>query len=196
MKKFLFVAACISMLCGGVMMAQSTRQERREAWLEARAERRAELKQKEAIQDSVTFQKALNALTSGNWVLEADNVVFRNGMLRYVSANTNYVAIQNGEGTVQTAFNNFVYSPNGLGGVTVQGQVSDQKISRDKDGNVFMNFSIFGGSISATLNLTLTVGTNEASIYVSPKFNGNTLTMNGNLVPYDEATVFEGISSW
>jgi hypothetical protein len=196
MKKFLFVAACISMLCGGVMMAQSTRQERREAWLEARAERRAELKQKEAIQDSVTFQKALNALTSGNWVLEADNVVFRNGMLRYVSANTNYVAIQNGKGTVQTAFNNFVYSPNGLGGVTVQGQVSDQKISRDKDGNVFMNFSIFGGSISATLNLTLTVGTNEASVYISPNFNGNTLTMNGNLVPYDEATIFEGTTSW
>ena len=196
MKKFLFVSACISMLCGGVMMAQSTRQERREAWLEARAERRAELKQKEAIQDSVTFQKALNALTSGNWVLEADNVVFRNGMLRYVSANTNYVAIQNGEGTVQTAFNNFVYSPNGLGGVTVQGQVSDQKISRDKDGNVFMNFSIFGGSISATLNLTLTVGTNEASVYISPNFNGNTLTMNGNLVPYDEATIFEGTTSW
>lgn len=196
MKKFLFVAACISMLCGGVMMAQSTRQERREAWLEARAERRAELKQKEAIQDSVTFQKALNALTSGNWVLEADNVVFRNGMLRYVSANTNYVAIQNGEGTVQTAFNNFVYSPNGLGGVTVQGQVSDQKISRDKDGNVFMNFSIFGGSISATLNLTLTVGTNEASVYISPNFNGNTLTMNGNLVPYDEATIFEGTTLW
>lgn len=196
MKKFLFVAACISMLCGGVMMAQSTRQERREAWLEARAERRAELKQKEAVQDSVTFQKALNALTSGNWVLEADNVVFRNGMLRYVSANTNYVAIQNGEGTVQTAFNNFVYSPNGLGGVTVQGQVSDQKISRDKDGNVFMNFSIFGGSISATLNLTLTVGTNEASVYISPNFNGNTLTMNGNLVPYDEATIFEGTTSW
>jgi hypothetical protein len=196
MKKFLFVAACISMLCGGVMMAQSTRQERREAWLEARAERRAELKQKEAIQDSVTFQKALNALTSGNWVLEADNVVFRNGMLRYVSANTNYVAIKNGEGTVQTAFNNFVYSPNGLGVVTVQGQVSDQKISRDKDGNVFMNFSIFGGSISATLNLTLTVGTNEASVYISPNFNGNTLTMNGNLVPYDEATIFEGTTSW
>ena len=196
MKKFLFVSACISMLCGGVMMAQSTRQERREAWLEARAERRAELKQKEAIQDSVTFQKALNALTSGNWVLEADNVVFRNGMLRYVSANTNYVAIKNGEGTVQTAFNNFVYSPNGLGGVTVQGQVSDQKISRDKDGNVFMNFSIFGGSISATLNLTLTVGTNEASVYISPNFNGNTLTMNGNLVPYDEATIFEGTTSW
>ena len=196
MKRFLFVAALLSLLCGEVVMAQMTRQERREAWKEARAKRRAEQKAMEEVQDSVAFIKAVEALKSGNWVLEADNVVFRNGMLRYVSSNTNYVAVQNGEGTVQTAFNNFVYSPNGLGGVTVQGQISDQKISQDKHGNIFMNFSIFGGAISATLNLTLTGGTNEASVYISPNFNGNNLTMNGNLVPYNEATIFEGTTSW
>lgn len=196
MKRILFMAALLSLLCSEVVMAQMTRQERREAWKEARAQRRAEQKALEEVQDSVAFIKAVEALKSGNWVLEADNVVFRNGMLRFVSSNTNYVAIQNGEGTVQTAFNNFVYSPNGLGGVTVQGQISDQKISQDKHGNIFMNFSIFGGAISATLNLTLTGGTNEASVYISPNFNGNTLTMNGNLMPYDEATVFEGTTSW
>ena len=196
MKRILFMAALLSLLCSEVVMAQMTRQERREAWKEARAQRRAEQKALEEVQDSVAFIKAVEALKSGNWVLEADNVVFRNGMLRFVSSNTNYVAIQNGEGTVQTAFNNFVYSPNGLGGVTVQGQVSDKEIRQDKDGNIFMNFSIFGGAISATLNLTLTGGTNEASVYISPNFNGNTLTMNGNLVPYDEATVFEGTTSW
>lgn len=196
MKRILFMAALLSLLCGEVVMAQMTRQERREAWKEARAQRRAEQKALEEVQDSVAFIKAVEALKAGNWVLEADNVVFRNGMLRFVSSNTNYVAIQNGEGTVQTAFNNFVYSPNGLGGVTVQGQVSDKEIRQDKDGNIFMNFSIFGGAISATLNLTLTGGTNEASVYISPNFNGNTLTMNGNLVPYDEATVFEGTTSW
>lgn len=196
MKRILFVAALLSIFCGEMVMAQTTRQERREAWKEARAQRRAEEKALEAVQDSVAFLKAVEALKAGNWVLEADNVVFRNGMLRFVSSNTNYVAVQDGEGTVQTAFDNFVYSPNGLGGVTVQGQVSDQKISQDKDGNLFMNFSIFGGAISATLNLTLTVGTNEASIYISPNFNGNNLTMNGNLVPYDEATIFEGTTSW
>lgn len=196
MKRILFVAALLNLLCGEVVMAQMTRQERREAWKEARAQRRAEQKALEEVQDSVAFIKAVEALKAGNWVLEADNVVFRNGMLRFVSSNTNYVAIQNGQGTVQTAFNNFVYSPNGLGGVTVQGQVSDKEIRQDKDGNIFMNFSIFGGAISATLNLTLTGGTNEASVYISPNFNGNTLTMNGNLVPYDEATVFEGTTSW
>lgn len=196
MKRFLFVAALLSLLCSEVMMAQSARQERREAWKEARAQRRAEQKALEEVQDSVAYLKAVEALKAGNWVLEADNVVFRNGMLRFVSSNTNYVAVQDGEGTVQTAFDNFVYSPNGLGGVTVQGEVSGQDLSQDKDGNIFMNFSVFGGAISATLNLTLTAGTNEASIYISPNFNGNNLTMNGNLVPYSEATIFEGTTSW
>lgn len=196
MKRILFMAALLSLLCGEVMMAQSARQERREAWKEARAQRRAEQKALEEVQDSVAYLKAVEALKAGNWVLEADNVVFRNGMLRFVSSNTNYVAVQDGEGTVQTAFDNFVYSPNGLGGVTVQGQVSGQDLSQDKDGNIFMNFSVFGGAISATLNLTLTAGTNEASIYISPNFNGNNLTMNGNLVPYNEATIFEGTTSW
>ncbi len=196
MKRILCIAALLSLLCGEVVMAQSTRQERREAWKEARARRRAEARQLEAMQDSVAFAKALQALHDGNWVLEADNVIFRNGVMRYVSSNTNYVAVKNGNGTVQTAFDNFVYSPNGLGGVTVEGQVTDTRVNEDKDGNIFMNFSIFGGAISATLNLTLTAGTNQASIYISPNFNGNTLTMNGNILPYDEATIFEGTTSW
>lgn len=196
MKRILFMATLLVVLCGGVAMAQTTREERREAWKQARAERRAEEKQLEAVQDSVAFIKAVEALKAGYWVMEADNVIFSNGMLRYVSPNTNYVSVRDGIGVVQTAFDNFVYSPNGLGGVTVQGHVSDQRISTDKDGNVFMNFSIFGGAISATVNLTLSGGTNQTSIYFSPNYNGNNLLINGNLVPYDEATIFKGTTLW
>lgn len=196
MRKWIFIAALLALMGNELALAQSSRKERREAWKEARAQRRAQEKALEEVQDSIAFSKAVKALQEGNWVLEADNVSFRNGLTRFVSSNTNYVAVQDGEGTVQTAFNNFVYSPNGLGGVTVQGNISNNQISHDKDGNVYLNFSIFGGAISATLNLTLTAGTNEASIYISPNFNGNTLTMNGNLLPYDEATIFEGTTSW
>ena len=196
MKRMILLTVIVCMTVSNALWAQSTRKEREQAWREARAQRRTEERQLEAIQDSVAFGKALKALQEGNWVMEADNVIFRNGLMRFVSSNTNYVAVQNGQGTVQTAFNNFVYSPNGLGGVTVQGSISEQKVTRDKQGNVYYNFSIFGGAISATLNLTLTAGTNEASIYISPNFNGNTLTMNGNLYPYEEATIFQGTTSW
>ncbi len=196
MKNVLFIASLLCLLGSEMVSAQSTRKEREQAWREARAQRRAEAKALESIQDSIAFIKAVKAIEEGNWVLEADNMTFRNGLTRFVSNNTNYVAVHNGEGTVQTAFNNFVYSPNGLGGITVEGSTSAGKIERDKEGNVYYNFSISGAGISATLNLSLTGGTNEASIYICPNFNGNTLTMNGYLYPYEEATIFEGTTSW
>ena len=175
-----------------VVSAQSTRKEREEAWRKARTERREKEKALESIQDSIAYSQALEALKQGSWVLEANDIMFRSGIVRYVSSSTNYVSVNDGNGVVQTAFTNFIYSPNGLGGVTVQGSVSGVSMNMDKDGNVYYNCSILGAGISATLNLTLTGGTNQASIYVSPNFNGNTLTMNGNLVPYDSSSVFQG----
>ncbi|MBR4844839.1 MAG: hypothetical protein IKU98_00285, partial [Bacteroidaceae bacterium] len=85
MRRMIFFVALLCLLGSEVSMAQDTRQERRDAWKEARALRRAENRQLEAENDSVIFLKALAALKSGNWVMEGDNVMFRNGMLRYVS---------------------------------------------------------------------------------------------------------------
>jgi len=192
MKRFVLLSTLFCFLFSSVASAQSTRKEREEAWRKARAERREKMKALESIQDSIAYSKALEALKQGSWVLEANDIMFRNGIVRYVSSSTNYVSVDDGNGVVQTAFTNFIYSPNGLGGVTVQGSVSGVSMNIDKDGNVFYNCSILGAGISATLNLTLTGGTNQASIYISPNFNGNTITMNGNLVPYDTSSVFQG----
>lgn len=192
MKRFVLLSTLFCFLFSSVVSAQSTRKEREEAWRKARTERREKEKALESIQDSIAYSQALEALKQGSWVLEANDIMFRNGIVRYVSSSTNYVSVNDGNGVVQTAFTNFIYSPNGLGGVTVQGSVSGVSMNMDKDGNVYYNCSILGAGISATLNLTLTGGTNQASIYVSPNFNGNTLTMNGNLVPYESSSVFQG----
>lgn len=192
MKRFVLLSTLFCFLFSSVVSAQSTRKEREEAWRKARTERREKEKALESIQDSIAYSQALEALKQGSWVLEANDIMFRSGIVRYVSSSTNYVSVNDGNGVVQTAFTNFIYSPNGLGGVTVQGSVSGVSMNMDKDGNVYYNCSILGAGISATLNLTLTGGTNQASIYISPNFNGNTLTMNGNLVPYDSSSVFQG----
>lgn len=43
--------------------------------------------------------------------------------------------------------------------------------------------------------IVLTGGTNQASVTINPNFSGNTLTMNGYLVPYNESSVFQG-TTW
>ena len=117
--------------------------------------------------------------------------------MRFVSSNTNYVEVNDGQGIIQTAFTNFVYnwSPNGLGGVTVQGNVNGISMRQDKDGNVYYNYGINGIAVSATVSIVLTGGTNQASVTINPNFSGNTLTMNGYLVPYNESSVFQG-TTW
>lgn len=195
MKKVLLITLllfCIS----GVINAQQTRKEIREAKREAARKKMEAEKALEAQQDSIAFEKALVALKEGSFVLEADNIMFPNGIIRYVTSSTNYVEVQDGQGIVQTAFSNFSYNPgpNGLGGVTVQGNISEPEIKTDKHGNVFYNFSISGIAISATISITLTGGTNEASAYISPNFNNNNITMTGHIVPYEESAVFQGMT--
>ena len=196
MKKVLLLSTLLLFLCTGIMNAQETRKERREARREAAKKKIEAERALEARQDSIAFEKAMAAMKAGSFVLEADNIMFPNGLTRYVTASTNYVQVNEGEGIVQTAFSNFAYSPgpNGLGGVTVQGTLSKPQIQTDKHGNVFYNFSINGIAISATISITLTGGTNEASAYISPNFNSNNITMTGHIVPYEESVVFQGMT--
>lgn len=177
-------------------MAQSARSEREKEWRAERERQRAKARAIETQQDSLAFSQALEAIKEGNWVLEANNVNFANGITRFVSSNTNYISVNDGEGTVQTAYNNFSYSPNGLGGVTVQGDISGGRLSTDRDGNIYYSFNIQGSAISATVYLTLTGGTNQASATVNPNFSGRSMSFDGYIVPYDQASIFQGMPQW
>ena len=195
MKKVLFLTAML-LLTTMATFAQTSK-EARAARREALKKEREARKALEAQQDTIAYLKAIEALKTGSFVLEANNVSFPNGIVRYVSSSTNYVQVDNGEGIVQTAFNNFAYTPgpNGLGGITVQGNISGVELREDKHGNYYYNYTIQGMAISATVSITLTGGTNQASVRISPNFNNNDMTMMGILVPIDESEVFQG-TTW
>lgn len=192
MKKIIYLTGAICFFFSTMSFAQS-RSEKEKEWRAQRERLRAQERAIEQRQDSIAYNEAVIALKEGNWVLEANNVNFFNGITRFVSSNTNYISCENGEGTVQTAFNNFAYSPNGLGGVTVQGDLSGERMSTDKDGNIYYSFNIQGSAISATVYLTLTGGTNQASATINPNFSGRSMTLDGYLVPYSQSNVFQGI---
>ncbi|MBO5251120.1 MAG: DUF4251 domain-containing protein [Bacteroidaceae bacterium] len=196
MKKVLFMTA-LMLVSFTVAIHAQTKKEERAAKRELLKKEREAKKAIEARMDSIAFNKAVNALKNGAFVLEANNVTFPNGIVRFVSSTTNYVQVDNGEGIVQTAFNNFAFSPgpNGLGGVTVQGNISAPEIRQDKDGNVYYSFSIQGIAISATVSISLTGGTDNASAQISPNFNNNNMTMTGRLIPIEESDVFQG-TTW
>ena len=196
MKKVLILASAAWLLLSATTFAQTSRSEREQRWRAEREQRRAQAKALELQQDSTAFVQALKALKADSWVLEANNVNFSNGITCFVSPSTNYISFDDDEGTIQTAFSNFTYSPNELGGVTVQGNISGQRMSTDRDGNVYYSFNIQGSTISAIVSLTLTAGTNQASATITPNFAGNTMTFDGYLVPYDQSSIFQGMPQW
>lgn len=156
---------------------------------------RAKLRAEEQVQDMAAYQQALQALKNKQFVLEANQVIFRNGVSAFVTSNTNFVLMNNSRATVQTAFNTAYPGPNGIGGITVDGNSSDLKMNVDKKGNVNCSFSVQGVGISAQIFITMSNGSNSASVTISPNFNNNNLTLNGNIVPLDQSNIFKG-RSW
>ncbi|MBO5664824.1 MAG: DUF4251 domain-containing protein [Bacteroidaceae bacterium] len=174
-----------------------TRKEKEAAWRAERLKKRAQEERQIMHSDSIQYVQAINAIRNGSWALEASNVTFNNGVTRFVTESTNFVSVDDGQAVVQTAFNNSnINSPNGLGGITLEGRVLDEELKMDKEGNVYYNYNIQGAEISATVNVVITAHTNQATATVNPNFSSRQMTMSGYIYPYDSAGVIEGTSGY
>lgn len=170
-----------------------TLKEREAAWRAERLKKRAQEERQILHNDSVEFAQAVNAIRNGSWALEASNITFNNGATRFVTASTNFISANNGQGIVQTAFDNSnIDSPNGLGGITLEGRITAGEIRRDNEGNIYYDYTIQGADISATVSVVVTAGSNQATATVSPNFNSRQITMNGYIYPYANSGIIEG----
>ena len=195
MKKFITMTLLI--LAGtlsGSLYAQSTQTDNRTEKKAAKEAKRAREKAQEKAIEQLSYQKAVRALKEQSFVLEADQLIFKRGQSAFVTPGTNFVQMDGQRATVQIAFNTGMAGPNGIGGITVNGNVSDIKSSTDKKGNVNYSFQIQGTGVSARVFITLTHGSNNATINVYPSFNSQTLTLNGTLLPANESNIFKGRS--
>ncbi len=174
-----------------------TRKEKEAAWRAERLKKRAQEERQIMHSDSIQYVQAINAIRNGSWALEASNVTFNNGVTRFVTESANFVSVDDGQAVVQTAFNNSnINSPNGLGGITLEGRVLDEELKMDKEGNVYYNYNIQGAEISATVNVVITAHTNQATATVNPNFSSRQMTMSGYIYPYESAGVIEGTSGY
>ena len=137
--------------------------------------------------DSVYWDEALDAIKDTTFTFEADKVVFPYGQIAYVNSNTNFVSVNKDDAVVQVAFNVPFSGPNGIGGVTVQGNISGYKIQTDKKGTTQVSMSV-----TAQIWITMYKGSHEASVEILPNFNSRRLTLNGVILPLHTSTVFQG----
>jgi len=188
MKKIIALAFILSIGMGSAinMSAQENQLSKKELRAQRKAIAEAEAKAR--------YEVALKAINERAFVLEADKITFKRGQFVYVTSFTNFIMVNGERATVQLAFNTMRSGPNGIGGITVDGTISDPKISINKKGRVTCSFGVQGAGISAQISLTLDEGDNVASADVNPNFNSNRTTMSGVIVPLEESTVFKGRS--
>lgn len=156
--------------------------------------RSAEDRQLRELADSVASVQARAALRNQDFVLEADNVQFRNGSTVFVNSNTNFISVKGNRAVVQISPSNFASGPNGLGGVTVDGMISGQAIRTDSKGRITYSMNVMGIGINAQVEIYMFPGSNQASATVYPNFNSNTVWLQGTIVPYENSNVIEGSS--
>lgn len=104
-----------------VPLAAQTKMTAKEKRTQTRQERKiAQQKVKEQL-----YQDAVRALENNTFVLEADRLIFKRGRSVSVSSVKNFISMANKKATVQVSFDTPRPLQNGLGGFTVEGNVSD-----------------------------------------------------------------------
>ena len=177
--------------------AQIRRQQEMQKWhqemeeFKARSEQRREINE---LTDSIAGVQAAAAVKNQDFVLEADQVTFKNGNTVFVNSSTTFVSVKGNRAVVQISPSNFAAGPNGVGGVTVDGTVSGMQRMIDRKGNTTVSFNVMGIGINAQIEIYMTQGTNRASATIYPNFNSNTVWIEGEIVPYANSDVFEGMS--
>ena len=177
--------------------AQSRRQQEMQKWHQEMEEFRQRTQQRREITeltDSIAGVQAAAAVLNKDFVLEADQVTFKNGNTVFVNSSTTFISVKGNRAVVQISPSNFAAGPNGVGGVTVDGSISGFQRMVDKKGRTTISFNVMGIGINAQIEIYMTPGTNRASATIYPNFNSNTVWIEGDLVPYASSDVFEGSS--
>jgi len=156
--------------------------------------RSAERREINELTDSIAGVQAAAAVLNRDFVLEADQVTFKNGNTVFVNSSTTFISVKGNRAVVQISPSNFSSGPNGVGGVTVDGSISGMQRMVDKKGRTTLSFNVMGIGINAQIEIYMTPGTNRASATIYPNFNSNTVWIEGEIVPYENSDVFEGMS--
>ena len=89
-----------------------------------KAEKARKKTRKKKIKDSISFELAKKAVEEGRFVITADQIRGKHGRTVNVNRTTNFVLVQGDTAVVQFALEGIVNSPNGIGGLTVEGRVT------------------------------------------------------------------------
>lgn len=141
----------------------------------------------------VQRQAILDLLESRTWVIEAHTVYDRYNQSYQLNPSINFVGVKDDEGALQLGFNGLI-GWNGVGGVTIDGQVTQYEVKdgqKDNTPTVVLRFQGRGVGF-ATINVSVNTS-GQATARVSGDF-GERISFSGIIKSLEESLVYKGQS--
>jgi len=163
-----------------------SRKEQKKLQKELKKEQKAEEASKKAavVEAMVYYQR---------FVLEANTLRDRRGNSINVSSNINFIAADSLTGVIQVGSNTYI-GRNGVGGVTVEGSISNYQYTKHERSGSY-NISYFLRTPVGSYDVRLTAYSDgRAEAEVNSTTWGDRLRYSGYLVPPGASRVFKGTS--
>jgi len=146
--------------------------------------------EEQAILDA-KIKKYTEIFEQKSFVLEANMVYSKKGRSFQMNPSINFVKMDNGVGVLQLSFNHIV-GWNGIGGITLDGDVRNYKINKG-DGTKMpsVQFDMNGTLGWATVRINVN-SSGMARATVDTGTSGQRVTFAGPLVPLSESSTFQG----
>lgn len=151
--------------------------------------------QQKALQtrvDSAQAVAAHRALADRNFLLPVDNLTFLHGGTFTVNSTICFLSMQGDKGVIQIASPVANPGPNGIGGFTLEGTVSNLRHNVSKKGDTVMSYRISGKGLTADVSISLPHGTTRASATVEPGYGPGAMRIDGRISPYEPNNVVSG----
>ena len=149
-------------------------------------------KEKRQLEQEKQFQQTQALLESRNFVLEADFLQDRYGNRVFVSSIINFIAIDSTEAVIQIG-SNHSFGPNGLGGVTAKGRITNWELkSNDKKKTFRLTVNVM--TSIGIYDVNFSIGSSGRTTALLTGLRRGNLSFEGNLIPLQESAVFEGNS--
>ncbi|WP_044206359.1 DUF4251 domain-containing protein [Flammeovirga sp. OC4] len=204
MKKILFnVFALLVVMCISFTntFAQETsekplteKEQRKLDRKKAKEERKKakQLAKKQAkAEEEARYKMAFEAMKTQNFVLQANQVYDRYGNIAQVTNTINFIKMEGNSCVVQLGFEGIV-GYNGVGGITLDGKISDLKVTENEHGGLQMSFNVQGSIMQAAVRINLNGADNWADATVRAQTNNTEVKFRGNVMPTNLSSIFQG----
>ena len=182
-KQLIFLIGAILFVATSVF-AQPTKLSKEER----KAERRAIFEEQ--------YQQNRETILDRRFAIEANRFADRYGRQVFLSPNTNFVLADGETGVIQLAFNN---GPgfNGLGGITLEGRITNFSINPRKNNasNITGRMTVSGTALGAVDVFFNVNGEGNASFRVSSSY-GHRFTLHGFITHLDDSVLYQGLTTF